>query len=156
MKSAIIAAVVAALVSAGAGAAATNYISGSHIAPHSISTNKLTTAAMKSLRGQRGPRGYSGAIGFTGATGATGAPGGFDPSKLQYITGPAVALAPGTSGSAYAYCPAGTAAISGGFFSSVASIGFSETFGQSFHGIFANNTSLIPVDIHATVVCAGQ
>jgi hypothetical protein len=159
MKSALIAAIVAAVISAGAGVAATNYISGSQIKPHSISANRLTPSAVKSLRGKRGPRGYDGAMGLDGATGATGAPGakgGFDPSKLQYITGPTVTIAPGYTGSAAAYCPPGTAVVSGGFFSSVASIGFSETFGQTFHGIWAANNTGISVDIHATAVCAGS
>ena len=91
-----------------------------------------------------------------GMQGIPGIPGGFDPAKLQYITGPDVIVLPGEVGSAQANCPAGTAAISGGFFASIANVGFSQTFGQTFHGIAVSNTTGINVTIHATVVCSAN
>jgi hypothetical protein len=80
--------------------------------------------------------------------------GSFDPQKIQYVTGPKKTLAPGESGSAMAVCPSGTTAISGGFFTAVALVGFSTTFGSTFHSILAYNDTPTYVDIHATVVCA--
>jgi hypothetical protein len=117
----------------------------------------MSPAAVKALHGQRGTRGtagFGGAQGVAGAQGAQGVAGGFDQNKLLYVAGPDVTLQPGDVGSASAICPAGTAAISGGFFSSIARIAFSETFGRTFHGIAAYNDTTIPITIHSTVVCA--
>jgi hypothetical protein len=133
---------------------------------HSIQVVDLSPAAVRALHGQRGTSGtsgYNGARGATGAQGASGAQGvagvagasgTFDPNKLSYIDGPDVTVLPGDVGTATASCPAGKAAISGGFFSSVARIGFSETFGSTFHGIAVYNDTPIVVTIHSTVVCA--
>jgi hypothetical protein len=141
-------------------------IGSKQIADHSIRLVDLNGSAVKALHGQRGADGSSGEPGANGAQGATGpvgpaglsglagAPGTFNSANLQYLTGPDVSVAPGTVGSANAYCPSGTRAISGGFFSSVTTIGFSETFGPSFHGIAATNNTGITLTIRATVVCA--
>jgi hypothetical protein len=146
-------------------AAASAVIDGHSIKNHSIPATKLTRSAVASLRGQRGPRGFQGLQGPQGFTGATGAPGtngapgangGFDPAKLSYVEGPHVFIAPGDTQSALATCPSGTAAISGGFFSSIAHIGFSETFGTTFHGIAVSNDTSITVEVFATVVCSSK
>lgn len=67
-------AVVALLVSLGGGAAAfaSGLISGSQIKNHSIPAKKLTSSAVKSLRGQRGPAGPKGAQGIQGIQGVQG------------------------------------------------------------------------------------
>ena len=61
-------------------AAATTFINGAQIKPHTIAKNRLTNQAIKQLKGNRGPRGLKGAQGPTGARGptgpATGAAGG--------------------------------------------------------------------------------
>jgi hypothetical protein len=138
LKPSTVIACLALLISLTGGAfAAGMAIDGHSIKNRSIPVTKLTRSAVKSLRGQRGPRGFRGPQGFqgvqglpgtVGTPGAPGAAGGFDPAKLRYVTGPTVTVQPGDAGSAEADCPAGTAAISGGFFSSITSIGFSETF----------------------------
>ena len=56
----------------GTALAATNYINGKHIKPHSIPKNRLTAGAIKGLKGDRGPAGAKGAKGDTGETGPTG------------------------------------------------------------------------------------
>lgn len=71
MKSAIIAAVVAALVASGGTYAATS-ISGRQIRNHSISAWKLTPQAIASLRGQQGPIGPAGPQGDVGPQGVAG------------------------------------------------------------------------------------
>jgi Collagen triple helix repeat (20 copies) len=175
MKSALIAAIVAAIVSATAATATTSIvITGAQIKDGSVQAKDLSAKARRSLRGQRGPRGLRGLTGSpgvnglpgaqgpagpAGAPGAAGAPGGFDPNKLQYIVGPDVVVPPGAVGGAVAFCPAGTSAISGGFFTSIANvgaIGASQTDGPTFHGVIVLNDRSIALTIHATVVCAAR
>jgi hypothetical protein len=144
---------------AGSATAGTALITGAQIKDGSIGLPDLSANAKRALKGQRGPRGYQGpqgASGLTGAPGAPGARGGFDPAKLKYITGPDVSVAPGQVGSAQADCPAGTAAVSGGFFSSVGNVGFSQTFGPTFHAASVWNDTTISITVHATVVCAAS
>jgi hypothetical protein len=170
-KPATVISVVALFVSLGSGAYAATSIDGHTIKNHSIPANKLTRSAITALHGARGARGATGSQGATGpqgAQGAQGAPGtngtngvngtngGFDPAKLQYIAGPDVAIAAGSSGGATANCPTGTTAISGGFFGSIGVTAFSETFGPSFHGIYVSNDSSITITVHATVVCSAK
>src|SRR5256884_7015995 len=61
-------------------AAATTFINGSKIKPHTIAKIRLTNQAIRQLKGNRGPRGLKGAQGPTGSRGptgpATGAAGG--------------------------------------------------------------------------------
>jgi hypothetical protein len=163
MKAALIAALVAALVSAAAATATTSgLITGKQIKNGSIGTVDLSAKAKRALRGERGPRGFTGAQGVPGATGATGvsgaagAPGGFDPTKLQYIEGPDVTVPSGEVGTAIASCPAGTTAISGGFYASISNVAASQTYGPSFHGVIVSNDSSISLTINATVVCAAR
>lgn len=160
MKAVIIAAIVSAVVASTTATAGTMaLITGAQIKNGSVGLVDLSAGAKRSLRGQRGPRGAQGAPGATGAPGApgaSGAPGGFDPGKLQYVTGATVTVAPGQTGGAQANCPSGSAAVSGGFSSNVGHVAFSETLGASFHSILVNNDSDPPVavQIHATVVCS--
>jgi hypothetical protein len=173
-------ATLALFVSLGSGAYAATQLDGHTIKNHSIPAVKLTRSAVVALHGQRGPRGYSGrngvngtngpqgAQGPQGATGPQGAPGtngvngvngtngGFDPAKLQYVAGPDVSIAAGSSAGATANCPVGTTAISGGFFGSIGITAFSETFGPTFHGIYVENDSSITITVHATVVCSAK
>jgi hypothetical protein len=117
MKSAIISAVTAAIVSVGATAAATTWINGSQIKPHSIPKNRLTRTAISSLRGARGPRGYPGAAGQQGSQGPQGPQGlsgGFDPSKVSYQSQIGFVPAQGQA-TASAACPTGQRVIGGGF-----------------------------------------
>ena len=74
--------------------AAAGAIRGTQIAPHSIPKNRLTSGAIKSLRGGRGAQGVPGAQGPQGLKGSAGAPG---PRGAAGATG--LAGAKGTTGS---------------------------------------------------------
>jgi hypothetical protein len=153
----------------GTGIAARSALIGSkQIADHSIRLVDLNGSAVKALSGQRGPAGANGAAGPQGPAGPVGAAGPqgpsgsngvngtFDPSKVQYILGPEVMVAPGAQGASVATCPDGSLAISGGFLvGGGANIAFSDTFGLVFHKIIVNNDTSFSVGITATVVCAG-
>jgi hypothetical protein len=156
----VVSLVAPAVALSGSAFAASTLIDGHSIKNRSIPAIKLTRSAVASLHGARGPRGYQGIQGQpglqgpTGPAGPPGANGTFDQSRLQYIDGSQVAVNPGETKSAEADCPTGTSAISGGFFSSITDIGFSETFGHTFHAIAVTNNSSISVNVFATVVCA--
>jgi hypothetical protein len=66
---------IALFVALGGTAYASGLISGKQIRNHTIAKKKLTTAAIKSLRGQRGPQGPQGLKGATGPTGLQGVQG---------------------------------------------------------------------------------
>lgn len=106
-----------------AGSYAAGKVNGSTIMNHSVGIAKLTPRAVKQLQGQRGERGWKGSDGLSGvngSTGATGISGGFDPSKIIYVTGVETLV---IGGSAYntltATCPAGTRVLSGGWYANV-------------------------------------
>jgi hypothetical protein len=158
MKTAIIAGIVSAVVASTTATAATMaLITGAQIKNGSVELVDLSAAAKRSLRGNRGlrgPAGSPGPAGAPGAAGATGAPGGFDPAKLQYVTGPTVMVSAYQTGGAQAVCPPGSAAVSGGFAATEGHVAFSETLGSTFHAISVVNDTGSSVQIHATVVCA--
>jgi hypothetical protein len=160
MKTAIIAGIVSAVVASTTAMATTKaLITGAQIKNGSVELVDLSPAAKRALRGRRGlrgPAGPQGSSGAPGAAGATGAPGGFDPAKLAYITGPTVTLPSGQTGGAQATCPAGSAAIAGGFASTDGHVAFSETLSSSFHTISVENDTPSSIQMHATVVCAGR
>jgi hypothetical protein len=83
-------------VSLGAGAAlASGLISGKNIVNHSIPANKLTSAAIKALRGQQGPagpQGQTGATGPQGPKGGNGAAGPIGPSNAYSTSAASVPL----------------------------------------------------------------
>jgi hypothetical protein len=110
MKSALISACVAAVVSAGSAVAATKLIDGHSIKNHTIPATKLTEAAVASLQGARGLPGATGAKGDTGATGPAG-----KGTTFTYVIGAYVEVAPGSTGTATAQCPAGAFALNGTF-----------------------------------------
>jgi Collagen triple helix repeat (20 copies) len=184
MKSAIIAATTAAIISAGATTAATTWINGAEIRPHSISASKLTPQAVRSLRGQRGPRGYQGAqglqgpqgvqglrgvqglqgargpIGPSGAAGPPGQDGGFDPNKLL-LYGVADSIAPFDTKAVRAYCPfTNMIPISGGFERGPTDVLSSTTFtpsalgGAGYQEVTFHNTVGSTVQVTVSVVCA--
>jgi hypothetical protein len=132
MKAALIAAFVAAIVSATAATATTTIvITGAQIKDGSIQAKDLSAKARRSLRGQRGPRGLRGLAGAPGPTGPAGAPGaagGFDPSKVHRVDGAPFIVAPGSWAGGSASCPAGEAALSGGW--SMMPGGVADVFGN--------------------------
>jgi hypothetical protein len=104
VKSAIIAGIVAMLVSA-ASATAAFVVTSKNIKNGTIQTVDISAKAKRALKGNRGPRGFQGPLGPAGLTGVAGAPG------PQGIQGP-----PGTPG---AQGPVGPSA---GFYQTVASV----------------------------------
>ena len=92
MKSALIAAIVAVLVSSSASVAATRYISGSKIKPHSIAASRLTSSAVATLMAKPA------VVSVTGSPSNTPAPDGSIPPTAIVAT-----------------CPTGDAAVSGGY-----------------------------------------
>jgi hypothetical protein len=150
VKSIIIAAIVAALVSATAATAASGLITGAQIKNGSIGLVDLSANAKRALKGQRGPAGPAGPAGIQGIQGV---PGGFDPAKVSYVTGPTSSFDPGVVGSVKASCPAGTRVLGGGYFANITHVGGSQTFdGQAWTVIILNDTS-ISVNANAFAVC---
>jgi hypothetical protein len=158
---ALLVASLALFVALGSGAYAAVIIDGHSIKNHSIPRNKLTRAAIASLRGQRGARG------LTGPAGATGPAGGFDPSKVSYISSGDVAVAPnpgGTDvGTATAACPSGTKVVGGGFVIGQGNDGGAEVFGSgpnsdgsAWSASIHNDSPTVTAHIAAFADCAGQ
>jgi hypothetical protein len=102
----------------GTSLAAASYIDGSRIKSHTIAEAKLTTKAIKLLRGQRGltgppgPAGAQGPQGAQGAQGAKGSTGGVGPSDAYstYVPSP-VALGVGDKTVASLTLAAGSYAV---------------------------------------------
>ena len=112
-------------------------------------------------QGAGGAQGPQGIQGVAGATGSQGAPGGFDLSKLSYVTGQTLPVAPTTTGlivGTETDCPAGNKVVSGGFtILSAASVRVvtseSNSTGSGW-SVEMTNTSGSPVDVRVTAVCA--
>jgi hypothetical protein len=116
VKSALIAAVVAAFVAAASGTAATILVTSKNIKNGTIQTVDISAKAKRALKGNRGRRGFAGAAGAAGPAGAVGPPGARGPSgpgmtDLEWVAGNAT----GTGEvAAQVQCPAGKVVISGG------------------------------------------
>jgi hypothetical protein len=103
MKSALIAALVAAVVASGSAVAATRLIDGHSIRNHTISEAKLTRGAIASLHGIRGPEGPPGKNGTS--------------VSFTLVRGPNVDVPPSdtNAGESDALCPDGSYPVGGGF-----------------------------------------
>jgi hypothetical protein len=84
MRNALVAGVVAAVVAAASGTAATIVVTSKNIKNGSIQTVDISAKAKRALKGNRGPRG---AAGLTGPQGLAGAPGPQGPAGPQGPTG---------------------------------------------------------------------
>jgi hypothetical protein len=117
MKSALIAAVVSALIASTAATAATIVVTSKNIKNGTIQTVDISAKAKRALKGNRGPRGFRGARGAPGAAGATGPAGPQGPPGVQSLTpvGNSTTVSPGSFGTVTATCPAGQGPVSGGF-----------------------------------------
>ena len=136
-------------------AAGTGLITGAQIKDHSIGLNDIAPQAVAKLRGHAGARGPVGPIGPTGAQGLAG---GFDPSKISYVQGPATDLPPnGAAGvqTLTATCPAGTKVVGGGGFPSIALEGASlpSPDGSGWSIIVINDTTVDIPNAAAFAVC---
>lgn len=96
----------------GTSLAATSYIQGKHIKPHSIPKNRLTSQAIKGLKGDRGLTGPRGAIGPQGTAGPKGNVGPPGMSDYSVVTSTNSAFANNIGASVS--CPSGTEALGGG------------------------------------------
>ena len=145
------------VLSASAVAGAQALIGSSQIANRSIRLVDIHPSAVKVLRGKRGPRGPQGVPGANGLQGPAGASGGFDPSKLTYVTGPSTTIAADDVGSASATCPAGTTVTGGGFYTSIAVPASSQAFANNSWTVIVNNFGIgIPIEAYAFAVCAAR
>lgn len=151
-------------LTAGGAYASTIIVDGSLIKNHTIGVAKLTPQAVKQLKGAKGSRGFRGADGIdgqngtgfagpAGAAGAPGAPGGFNPAKVQYLQGPTTTIFPGQTLAIVANCPAGSIAISGGYFSGVMDVG-AEVAQPNGYGVVMQDNTGISGDVFAFAVCA--
>jgi hypothetical protein len=137
-------------------AGTTALINGSQIKDHTIGLSKLTPGTVAALRGRPGPAGPQ------GPAGAAGPAGGFDPSKVTYAQGTATTVQPfsstGQAVTLTAACPAGSKAIAGGGFTSIAIVGASlpSTDGTAW-GVVVINPYSGPLDgLFAFAVCAAK
>jgi hypothetical protein len=145
----------------GTGAYASGLVTSAQIKNGTIQLADMSSTAKQALKGQQGAAGAPGATGaqgLSGLTGLSGLPGlngGFDPNKVIYVAGTPVTDPPGAVVSATAVCPQGTIVISGGAYTSIASVAGSESHGSptTWYIIVDNNTS-ISVDVHAVALCA--
>jgi hypothetical protein len=101
----------------GSALAASALIDGHSIKNRSIPAKKLTRSAVVTLHGLRGPRGFTGPQGFQGAQGIQGAQGLQGPPGVQSVTRVRhdQSVDPGAVTLVYAFCPAGTIGLSGGY-----------------------------------------
>jgi hypothetical protein len=144
----------------GAYAGASILIGSKQIKDHSVQYVDLSKKAAAKLRGQRGPQGPQGPqglVGLPGTPGTPGAAGGFDPSKISYVTGPTKTFHPGDIDFVEAVCPAGTKIIGGGYFANIMHVAGDQTYGDGgTWSVLINNDTSIDVDANATAVCAAK
>jgi hypothetical protein len=154
VKSIIIAAIVAALVSVTAATAASGLITGAQIKNGSIGLVDLSAGAKRALKGQRGPQGPA------GVPGAQGIPGGFDPAKVTYQQGTNLSIAPNTGGNATVNCPTGAVAISGGWVVITGGVGevwTSRSYGGGSWTISVwNHSDYTTAEVTPFAVCAAR
>jgi len=134
MKSAVIAAVVAAIVASGSSVAATSLIDGRSIKDGSIPLTKLSTEAVASLRGVR---------------------------DVSLVEGPVVTVPAGSGATTKVQCPSGALAVSGGIISTVGGPFFLQQFGpgtgdsksRSWTISLINGSQTNPGAFHAFATC---
>ena len=116
MRAAIIAGIVAMLVSA-ASATAAFVVTSKNIKNGTIQTVDMSAKAKAALKGNRGPRGPAGVPGPQGLAGGPGPQGDPGPQGIQAIRSISnqITVAPAAQTTIEATCPTGFVAISGGF-----------------------------------------
>ena len=172
VKNALIAAIVSAVVASTTATAATIVVTSKNIKNGTIQTVDISAQAKRALKGNRGPRGFAGApgatgatgpTGATGATGGTGAPGATGATGPQGVTGPpgpgfqglhyVFGSATGVDAVAFANCPAGEFAISGGAFSNDGVLKASLATGPQGWGAEAVGDGVSPVTVSVQALC---
>jgi hypothetical protein len=118
MKTALIAAIVSAVVAAASGTAATIVVTSKNIENGTIQTVDISAKAKRALKGNRGPRGFVGLQGEEGPEGHQGpqGPQGIAGKTPMYSNAYSehVAVPPGSFRFVEAICPAGTLLVGGG------------------------------------------
>jgi hypothetical protein len=117
VRNALIAAVVAAVVAAASSTAATIMVTSKNIKNGTIQTVDISAGAKRALkgaRGARGPRGFPGARGTQGAQGPQG-PQGLQGIQRLVAVSATKTIPPDVTDNVVATCPAGMAAVGGGF-----------------------------------------
>ena len=126
------------------------------------STRQIKPSVLRSLHGEhgaRGPQGPAGAQGPTGSTGAQGPPGPVNLSALRIVRAPDLLVAPQTEASSVATCPSGSRVVSGGAWTGLAFVIYSEMSDDHQSWItlvFNNNTkeSKTETNLEAIAYCA--
>jgi hypothetical protein len=159
MKSAIIAGIVAMLISA-ASATAAFVVTSKNIKNGTIQTIDLSAKAKRALKGNRGPRGAQGPLGLPGAQGPQGPQGSAGITQVIGVDGPAAAQCPASGGgcriaTSDAVCPSGFKVISGGHVSGGTGniVLFSATTGTQQYSVTAENLTTSANTIKATAEC---
>jgi hypothetical protein len=114
VRNALIAAVVAAVVAAASSTAATIVVTSKNIKNGTIQTVDISAGAKRALKGARGPRGFPGARGSQGAQGPAG-PQGLQGIQRLVAASATKTIPPEVTDNVVATCPAGMAAVGGGF-----------------------------------------
>jgi hypothetical protein len=159
MKTALIAAVVSAVVAAASGTAATLVVTSKNIKDGTIQTVDLSAKAKKALKGKRGARGARGAAGPQGAQGPQGPQGIQGPAGVQRIklivSAPVNVPPTGASVEASATCPPGETAVSGGFGLDGSDAGVHHSFGNGSSWLVrAENAGPAPATVSAFAYCS--
>ena len=152
MKSAIIAGVVAMLVSS-ASATAAFVVTSKNIKNGTIQTIDLSAKAKRALKGNLGPRGPAGAPGAQGQPGPQGPTGFIGATRVVSGT---FAVPPNSAGSPQTVaCPAGTGVISGGVISEAERDTWIDApSGNGWSGAANNSGALSPGQVTVYAVCA--
>jgi hypothetical protein len=149
MKSAIIAGVVAMLISS-ASATAAFVVTSKNIKNGTIQTIDLSAKAKKALKGKAGPAGARGPQGQPGPQGPAGFAGA---TRIVSATFP---VAPNTAGSPQTVsCPAGMGVISGGVSSEThGDTWFDAPSGNGWAGAANNAAGINPGEVTVYALCA--
>ncbi len=163
MRTALIAAIVSAVVAAGSATAATILVTSKNIQNGTIQTVDISAKAKKALKGNRGPQGPAGQDGFDGAHGPPGQQGPQGPPGITQVTtvdGPAVAQCAASGGgcriaTSEAICPSGFRVVGGGHISlgTANIVLYSAITGTQSYAVTAENEAASPNSIRATANC---
>lgn len=141
----------------GTAIAAAPTITGLQIKDHSIGLVDISNTTVAKLHGLRGPAGDQGPEGTPGVAGSQGLPGvngGFDPSKVQYVTSLTTSLPSAGVGSARVDCPAGTKVIGGGATTSGQTLWASTASGNGWFAGAVGYGFGIGGNLNAYAICA--
>lgn len=142
LRAAVIAVIIAVIAAASAGAASRYIIT---------NTQQIKPSVRRALKGNVGPQGPRGVNGLSGAQGVAG-PAGI--TEVFDVSGPQVTANPGDVVFSDAVCPAGSAIVGTGFYTSVANVAFAKRFGTFVRVAAYNDTSIVVTGIHAQAICA--